>query len=894
MVTATVTAIAKTDGTELGGVDASKQPLLARRIAFVAAATEAGRSNVGAQSALAGGLPGYIVHVVKAKAPAAVPVTAAVTAALTAPAAPAPMPASSTASSPALADPFLAYLPTAAESLYPEPREGGYESLLTWQSRANPGPGLSNMGNTCFLNSVLQCLTYSPLFAQLCLARPAALAASDAAPPPSLFPGARSEPLVAIAQRARRASKGSRFCALATVAAHMQAIHVGMPSSSQHPALLDGALLARLGAKAPPTAAAAADAEAGERAVAGSGRRTRFSVDPEVFVRSLGKLSEDMQFGSQHDAHEFLRVLVDNMQRSCALAAGLPETSTARALETSAVMRLFGGYTESRVSCGRCSASSCSFEPFMDMSLDIASAGVARVEDALASYLGAETLDKDNKWDCPRCGRVDSAVKQLSVRRCPPVLVLHLKRFGFGTRSRKLNKAVKFDAELDMAPFSSPADGDGEARYALTGLVVHCGVSLNLGHYVCYVKASNGVWYEMDDDVVRQVPLQRVLEQPAYLLFYSKLVAPATVSPSASAAAPDGPTPPLGALAAFASRYASGAGGSSGGSGPSKEAAIAARSALFGDFLDELPGAAASPPALNRDHEGDKEQDSEERASENDAEAQESEASSTDGAARRRAAVARTKPWNLWFPAKALKTPSALRQLYLERDLARRRLSADRFMRQLVAVKKAEEVRAAKAEQVRAAKAELERAAAKDASAPASGRAAAPPPNPACASRSPPAREAAPTSEAKREAALASEAAREAAERARESEAQSLAAEKARRRQVLERVAAGDESVHLNRRSGPRASGAGKEAWASRLKAGKGSGAKPGGTPARANGSKRVYDAWDEALDRGKLKKVKLAPEGAEPASADAAAANLFQKVQDRANVRERQRKQHR
>jgi ubiquitin carboxyl-terminal hydrolase 36/42 len=85
----------------------------------------------------------------------------------------------------------------------------------------------------------------------------------------------------------------------------------------------------------------------------------------------------------------------------------------------------------------------------------------------------------------------------------------------------KIGRDVEFGAELDLTPFLSNPRAK-KAQYDLYAVLVHEGQSCNSGHYHCFVKNSNGVWYSMNDESVHQVSLGTVLKQKAYILFYQK------------------------------------------------------------------------------------------------------------------------------------------------------------------------------------------------------------------------------------------------------------------------------------------------------------------------------------------------------------------------------------
>ncbi|CDY55010.1 BnaA10g29360D [Brassica napus] len=302
------------------------------------------------------------------------------------------------------------------------------------------GAGLENLGNTCYLNSVLQCLTYTePLAAYL----------QD----------------VAHEQRCRVAG----FCALCAMQRHVRT------------------------------------------ALQSTGR----SVAPKYLVSNLRCVSQNFRKCRQEDAHEYMINLLECMHKCC-LASGVPSESS-DAYRSSLVHKIFGGSLRSQVKCTQCSHCSDKFDPFLDLSLDISRAD--SLQRALLRFTAVELLDNGSKvYQCERCKQKVKAVKQLTVFKAPSVLTVHLKRFE-AYRSEKIDKKVEFPPAIDMKPFVS-GPYEGNLKYTLYGVLVHCGGSIHSGHYYCFVRTSSGMWYSLDDNEVIQASEKTVFNQKAYMLFY--------------------------------------------------------------------------------------------------------------------------------------------------------------------------------------------------------------------------------------------------------------------------------------------------------------------------------------------------------------------------------------
>lgn len=239
---------------------------------------------------------------------------------------------------------------------------------------------------------------------------------------------------------------------------------------------------------------------------------------PNAFIANLKSYARTLVKFRQEDAHEFLRFLLDAMQYCCLVRAPKSLKPFDPLRETTLIHKIFGGKLRSRVQCGRCKHNSDTYDPILDLSLDIRNLRSNTISSALDNFTSLDHLSGSEKYRCEKCKMSVNATKRFTIHQAPTVLTVHLKRFTL--TGQKISKQIAFGEELVLTR-NVLSEGRAPQKYILHSVIHHHGGGPNSGHYIASVRGALGNrWYEMNDSSVYPLRSAPVNASNAYILFY--------------------------------------------------------------------------------------------------------------------------------------------------------------------------------------------------------------------------------------------------------------------------------------------------------------------------------------------------------------------------------------
>ncbi|KAL3985637.1 Ubiquitin carboxyl-terminal hydrolase family protein [Acanthocheilonema viteae] len=184
-----------------------------------------------------------------------------------------------------------------------------------------------------------------------------------------------------------------------------------------------------------------------------------------------------------------------------------------RRFACSPISDIFNCQTVSSLQCNKCKRQSVTFEELAQLSIEVPNRN-STIEDCIRNHFQDVELDGSCKWRCPDCESLQTATRRTFLWKLPQVLVIHLKRFTFmGDNWQKNDAYVTFNT----FPLKLQTE-----YFSLYAVVNHRG-SLNSGHYTATVRNQiTKQWLLFDDDIVTPIDVDSICSKYAFILYFQK------------------------------------------------------------------------------------------------------------------------------------------------------------------------------------------------------------------------------------------------------------------------------------------------------------------------------------------------------------------------------------
>lgn len=243
---------------------------------------------------------------------------------------------------------------------------------------------------------------------------------------------------------------------------------------------------------------------------------------PEFFLFFIDEIHNSFKRNVKIDIEGDIKNEKDKLATKC---YKMMETMYTK--EYSEVVDLFYGVHVSQIKdmCGNVMGQNP--EPFLMVNLPIPKIKndkTVSIIDCFNMYTKEELMDGENKWYNEDKKEKQDAKKQILFFSLPQILVVDFKRFD--NSSRKNSTFIDFPLDnLDLSEYIIGYD-EKSYMYECYGICNHTGTSMG-GHYTAFVKNANNDWYHFNDKQVVKIDkndTEKIKSKYAYCLFFRKKI----------------------------------------------------------------------------------------------------------------------------------------------------------------------------------------------------------------------------------------------------------------------------------------------------------------------------------------------------------------------------------
>ncbi|XP_052255497.1 titin homolog isoform X2 [Dreissena polymorpha] len=191
----------------------------------------------------------------------------------------------------------------------------------------------------------------------------------------------------------------------------------------------------------------------------------------------------------------------------------------------SILVDLFQGQIKKTITCRTCNEQIVDFETFMYLFLPIPNTTECTLHECLKHFFAERRVTGNCLMTVKNCGEQSDTVIKLEIWKLPPILIIALKRFKI-----ERNWWRKIDAPVDIptnnVDFSRFVIDPHPKSFNLYAVSNHSG-TLASGHYTaCCRNPFNPKWYTFNDSIVQEAsePIGKSFQSSAaYVLYYTSM-----------------------------------------------------------------------------------------------------------------------------------------------------------------------------------------------------------------------------------------------------------------------------------------------------------------------------------------------------------------------------------